>query len=111
MSFCALTIAGFQGRFSTSPKEPSECLCTEKHVRSLLLHKSIEKVDFRGVFQCIILALFCFDFLHRRTKTISIYILVPGPSVNNYSIMAENWQEFNTWWQSLQNVVVVCNLS
>ena len=32
----------------------------------------------------------CF-FLHRRTKMISIDILVPGPSVNNYSIMAENW--------------------
>ena len=31
------------------------------------------------------------------TKIISIYILVPGPSVNNYSIMAENWQEFTTW--------------
>ena len=29
---------------------------------SLLLHKSIEKVDFRAVFRCIILALFCFDF-------------------------------------------------
>ena len=49
-------------------------------------------------------------FLHRRTKIISIYILVPGPSVNDYSNMAENWQEFNTSWQSLQNVVVVCNL-
>ena len=29
-------------------------------------------------------------FLHRRTKTISIDILVPRPSVNNCSIMAEN---------------------
>ena len=48
--------------------------------------------------------------LHRRTKIISIYILVPGPSVNNNSIMAENWQEFTTWWQSIQNVVVVCHL-
>ena len=53
---------------------------------------------------------FVLIFLHRHTKIISIYILVPGPSVNNYSIMAENWQEFTTWWQSLQNVVVVCNL-
>ena len=57
-----------------------------------------------------ILTLFCLIFLHRRTKIISIYILVPGPSVNNYSIMAENLQEFSTWWQSLQNVVVVCHL-
>ena len=53
---------------------------------------------------------FVLIFLHRRTKMISIYILVPGPSVNNYSIMAEKWQEFTTWWQSLQNVVVVCHL-
>ena len=33
---------------------------------------------------------FVLIFLHRRTKIISIYILVPEPSVNNYSIMAEN---------------------
>ena len=46
--------------------------------RSLLLHKSIEKVDFRAVFRCITLALFCFDVLHRRTQMISIDILVPG---------------------------------
>ena len=37
-------------------------LSTEKHVRSLLLHKIIEKVDFRAVFRCFILALFCSDF-------------------------------------------------
>ena len=53
---------------------------------------------------------FVLIFLHRRTKIISICILVPGPSVNNCSIMTENWQEFTTWWQSLQNVVVVCHL-
>ena len=51
---------------------------------------------------------FVLIFLHRRTKIISIYIIVPGPSVNNYSIMAGNRQEFTTWWQprwqSLQNV-------
>ena len=83
----------------------------KKHVRSLLLHTSIETVDFRAVFRCIILALFCSDFfLHRRTKVISIDILVPGPSVNNYSIIAENWQELTTWWLSLQNVEVVCHL-
>ena len=34
---------------------------------------------------------FVLIFLHRRTKIISIYILVPGPSVNNYSL-AENLQ-------------------
>ena len=53
---------------------------------------------------------FVLIFLHRRTKIIPIYILVSGPSVNDYSIMAENWQEFTTWWQSLQNVVAVCHL-
>ena len=52
--------------------------------------------------------LFC--FFTSAHKVISIYILVPGPSVKNYSIMAENWQEFTTWWQSLQNVVAVCHL-
>ena len=53
---------------------------------------------------------FVLILLHRRMKIISIYILVPGRSVNNYSIMAENWQEFTTWLQSLQNVVAVCHL-
>ena len=43
---------------------------------------------------------FVLIFLHRRTKMVSIDILVPGPSVNNNSIMAENWQEFTTWWLS-----------
>ena len=53
---------------------------------------------------------FVLIFLHRRTKIISIYTLVPGSFVNNYPIMAENWQEFTTWWQSFQNVVAVCHL-
>ena len=53
---------------------------------------------------------FVLIFLHRRTKIIPIYILVPGPSVNNNLIVAENWQEFTMWWQSLQYVVVVCHL-
>ena len=110
MFFRALTFAGFRGGFQHRPRNPANVNARKKHVRSLLLHKSIEKVDFRAVFRCIILALFCFDFLHRRTKIISIYILVPGPSVNNYSIMAENWQGFTTRWQSLQKVVVVCLL-
>ena len=85
-----LTFAGFLGRFSTSPKR---MLMHGKHVRSLLLHKSIQKVDFRAVFRCIILPLFCFDFLHHPTKMIStnMYdILATGKSVNNCSIMAGN---------------------
>ena len=57
---------------------------------------SIEKVDFRAVFDVLFWHFFVLIFLHRRTKIISIYILVPVPSVNNYSIMEENWQEFTT---------------
>ena len=61
-----------------------------KHVRSPLhvLHKSIEKVDFRVVFRCIILALFCFDFfttahednfrLYPRSKAICKQLLNHG---------------------------------
>ena len=49
---------GFQHR----PRNPANVNARKKHVRSLLLHKSIEKVDFKAVFRCIILALFCFDF-------------------------------------------------
>ena len=96
--------------FQHCPRNPANVNAQKKHVRSLLLHKSIEKVDFRAVFRCIFWHYFVLNFLHRCTKIISIYILVPGPSVNNYSIMAENWQEFTSWWQSLKNVVVVCHL-
>ena len=68
--------------------------------------KVLKKLILERYFDVLFWHYFVFIFLHRRTKIISIYILVPGPSVNNYSIMAENWQEFTTW-QSLQNVVAV----
>ena len=45
----------------------------EKHVRLLLLHKSIEKVDFRVVFQCIILALFCLIFSSAQEDNFHLY--------------------------------------
>ena len=50
---------------------PANVNARKNYVRSLLLHKSIQKVDFRAVFRYI-LSLFCFDFLHRRTKMISM---------------------------------------
>ena len=74
--------------------------CIKVSIKSILVQYFV--VSFWHYFVLII--------LHRRMKIISIYILVPGPSVNNYSIMAENWPEFTTWWQSLQNVVAVCHL-
>ena len=64
--------------------------------------KVLKKSILERYFDVLFWHYFVFIFLHRRTKIISIYILVPGPSVNNYSIMAKNWQEFTTWWQSLQ---------
>ena len=70
--------------------------------KKLILERYFDHVLFWHYFVLI--------FLHGRRKIISIYILIPGLSVNNYSIMAENWQEFTTWWQSLQNVVAVCHL-
>ena len=82
----------------------------KKHVRSLLLHKCIEKSILERYFDELFWHYFVLIFLHRRTKIISMYILVRGPSVTNYSIMAVNLQEFTTWWQSLQSVVVVCHL-
>ena len=48
------------------------------------------KIDFRAVFRCIILALFCFDFFTSAHEHNFHFVLVS--SVNNYSIMAENWQ-------------------
>ena len=91
--------------FQHSPRIPANV-----NARKNMFDKRIEKVDFRAVFDVLFWHFFVLTILHRRTKIISIYILVPGPSVNNYSIMAENWQEFTTWWQSLQNIVAVCHL-
>ena len=84
---------------------PREVLKTAQ----LLLHKSIEKSTLERYFDAIFWRYFVLIFLHRRTKMISICILVPVPSLNNYSIMAENWQEF-TWWLRSQNVVDVFHL-
>ena len=111
MFFRALTFAWFRGRFSTLPEKPSECKCTENMFDRYYCIKVPKKSIFERYFDVLFRHYFVLSFLHRRTKIISIYILVPGPSVNNYSIVAaENWQEFTTWWQILQNVVVVCHL-
>ena len=89
MFFRALTFAGF---------------------RSLLLHKSIEKVDFRAVFRCIILALFCFvsftsaheDNFHLYPRSRAICKHLPnhgGKLARIHHVVAE-----------FTNVVAVCHL-
>ena len=61
---------GFQHR----PRHQVNVNARKKHVLSLLFHKSIEKVDFRAVFRCIILALFCFDiFKSAREDNFNLY--------------------------------------
>ena len=101
---------GGSPRFSTSPEEPSKCNAQKNMFHRYMCIKVLKKSIFEWYFDVLFWHYFVLIFLHWRTKIISIYILVPGLSVNNYSIMAENWQEFTTWWQSLQNVVVVCHL-
>ena len=60
---------GFQHR----PRNPANVNARKKHVRSLLLHKSIEKVDFRAVFRCIILALFFYFFTSAHEDNFHLY--------------------------------------
>ena len=121
MFFRALTFAGSRRdvenrgrstRFSTSPEEPS----TEKHVRSLLLHKSIEKVDFRAVFQCIILALFCFDFftsshednfhLYPRSRAICKQLLNHGGKLARIHHVVAEFTKCSGW---LPSILIVDN--
>ena len=64
-----------------------------KHLRSLLLHKSIVKVYFRAVFRCVSLALFCFYFLHRRAQMVVMDILVPGPSDIIGNSCSKKWRK------------------
>ena len=59
---------GFQQR----PRNPANVNARKKTCLIAIISKKYQKVDFRVVFQCILLALFCFDFLHQRTKMISI---------------------------------------
>ena len=65
---------------------PREVLKTEGYNCIKVSKKSILELYFDVLFWHY----FVLIFLHRRTTIISIYILVPGQSVNNYSIMAEN---------------------
>ena len=108
MFFRALTFAarGFQQR----PRNPANVNARKNMFDRCCCIKVSKKLILERYFDVLFWHYFVLNFLHRRTKIISIYILVPWPSVNNYSIMAEDWQEFTTWWQSLQNVVAVCHL-
>ena len=97
---------GFQHR----PRNPANVNARKIMFDRYYCIKVSKKSILERYFDVLFWHYFVLNILHRGTKIISIYILVPGPSVNNYSIMAENWQEFTTWWQSLQNVVAVCHL-
>ena len=89
----------------------------KKHVRSLLLHKRIEKVDFSAVFRCIILALFCFDFftsahednfhLYPRSRAICKQLLNHGGKLARiHHVVAE----FTKCSGCLPSILIVDNL-
>ena len=96
--------------FEHRPRNPANVNARKNMFDRYYCIKVSKKSILEGYFHVLFWHYFVLIFLHPRTKIISIYILVPGPSVNNFSIMAESWQEFTTWWQSLQNVVIVCHL-
>ena len=101
---------GSEGRFQHSPRNQANVNAWKNMFDRYYCIKVSKTSILERNFDVSFCHYFVLIFSHRRTKINSIYILVPGPSVNNYSIMAENWQEFTTWWQSLQNVVAVCHL-
>ena len=96
--------------FHNRPRNPANVNARKNMFDRYYFIKVSKKLILERYFDVLFWHYFVLIFLHRSTKIISIYILVPGPSVNNYSIMAENWQGFTTCWQNLQNVVVVCHL-
>ena len=119
MFFLASTFAGFGGMlksegaargFQHRPRNPANVNSRKSMFDCYFCIKVSKMSVLERYFDVLFWHYFVLIFLHRRTKIISIYILVPGLSVNNYSIMAENWQEFTTWWQSLQNILGVCLL-
>ena len=103
-------LQGSEGGFQHCQRNPANVNARKNMFDRYYCIKVSKKSILDLYFDVLFWHYFVLIFLHRRTKIISIYILVPGPSVNNFSIMAENWQEFATWWQSLQNVVAVCHL-
>ena len=119
MFFRALTFAGFPSEvlktegaargFQHRLRNPANVNARKNMFDRYYCIKVSKKLILEPYFDVLFWQCFVLIFLHQRTKKISIYILVPGPSVNNYSIMAANWQEFTTWWQSLENVVAVCH--
>ena len=100
-----LKTAGAARSFQHRPGNPANVNARKNMFDRYYCVKVSKKSILERYFDVLFWHYFVLFFLHRRT-----YILVPGPSVYNYSIIAENWQEFTTWWQSLQNVVVVCHL-
>ena len=92
MFFRALTIAGFQG-FQNSPRNPANVYAQKNMFDRYYCIKVSKKSILELYFDVLFWHYFVLIFLLRRTKIISIYILVLGASVNNYSIMAENWQK------------------
>ena len=86
-------VEGFQHR----PRNPANVNARKNMFDRYYCIKVSKNAILERYFDVLFWHYFVLIFLHRRTKIISIYILVPGPSVNNYSIrMAENWQEFTT---------------
>ena len=89
-----------EGGFQHRARNPANVNARKNMFDHYYCIKVSKKLILERYFDVLLWHYFVLIFLHRRTKIISIYILVPGPSVNNYSIMAENWQGFITWWQS-----------
>ena len=89
---------GFQHR----PRNPANVNARKNMFDRYYCIKVSKKSILERYFDVLFWHYFVLIFLHRRTKIVSIYILAPGPSVNNYTI--------TTWWQNLQNVVAVCHL-
>ena len=104
MFFRALTFAGFRGRNPANVKARKNCAIGFQHLprnpanvnarKNMFDRYYCIKVSNKSIlgwhFDALFLHYFVLIFLHRCTQMRSIDILVPGPSVNNCSIMAEN---------------------
>ena len=87
-----LKTEGLARGFQQRPRNPANVNARKKNMfNHYYCIKVLKKSILERYFDVFIWHYFVLIFLHRRAKMISIDILVSGPSVNNYSIMAENW--------------------
>ena len=106
-----LKIEGEARGFQHRPRNPANVNARKSMFDRYYCIKVSKKSILEGYFDVLFWHYFVLIFFtSAREDNFHLYPRSRAICKKNYSIMAENWQEFTAWWQSLQNVVVVCHL-